>query len=229
MVSLLNNIQTLQLLVVITSNWNAHQGFIYSYQRNSSIFPWTIEVGPINVTIGQDGLAWGRGLEDFTYQANLIKKEGDKRSPAGIFHLGTIFGDQKHQKCAKKMPFLLITKDLEYVDDPCSRYYNQFVCETTSKRDWKSSEKMHEIGFPYALGLVIQHNHNPIKSGSGSAIFMHIWTEHDKGTAGCTAMAEDNLKELISWLDESKYPCIVQLPLKEYNIKKSQWKLPELP
>jgi D-alanyl-D-alanine dipeptidase len=230
MISLFNFPLVLQLLVVIAHDWSSVEGTLYRYQRSSSTLQWELSGPPIEVTLGKQGMAWGKGLCDFSDQNRLGKKEGDGKSPAGIFYLGPVFGNASHQPYAKNMPFLLITDDLEYVDDSHSLYYNQFVtAHSTKNRDWKSSEKMKEIGSLYALGFVVQHNLNPIEAGMGSAIFMHIWRSRGMGTAGCTAMAENDLNEIVLWLNAEQHPCLVQLPLEEYLNKKSQWGLPELP
>ena len=218
----------LQLLVVVAPHWDAVEGMLYCYERPSPLLAWKLCGAPIAVALGRSGLAWGRGIHDIEEKAH--KKEGDGRSPAGLFSLGPVFGDAEHQSYARNMPFLLITEELECVDDPDSLYYNQFVnAQFVEKRDWKSSEKMKEIGAPYAIGVVVQHNLSPIKAKSGSAIFMHIWEDKGRGTAGCTAMKEEDLNSLVSWLDVKKHPCLLQLPLTEYANKKNLWGLPELP
>lgn len=216
----------LQLLVVVSPDWNAIEGTLYRYQRAHSALQWELAGAPIPVTLGKHGMAWGRGLHDLGDH----KREGDGRSPAGLFSVGTAFGDVLHQSFARNIPFLLVTDDLECVDDPRSLYYNQFVtADSVERRDWTTSEKMKEIGSLYALGLVIEHNLNPIEAGMGSAIFMHIWESPGTGTAGCTTMAENDLNEVVAWLDAEQHPCLVQLPFEEYRNKKSQWGLPELP
>src|SRR3990167_4370209 len=106
------------------------------------------------------------------------KREGDMKTPIGRFPLGTAFGDEAHRKYARQMPYLLVEEGLECVDDPNSAHYDCFVTRRTKNRDWKSSEKMIEFGFDYALGVVIRY------MGNGSCIFMHIGSG---GTAGCVA------------------------------------------
>jgi D-alanyl-D-alanine dipeptidase len=62
----------------------------------------------------------------------------------------------------------------------------------------------------------------------GSAIFMHIWRGKGMGTAGCTIMEENDLIDIISWLDSRQHPYLVQLPLEEYHKKQPLWHLPDL-
>lgn len=209
----------LQLLVVLTPDWNAKDGTLCRYERTSCSSKWELVAQPISVNIGKNGMAWGRGLHDPSNLPGPIKKEGDGKTPAGIFSLGTVFGDTAHQGFAKKMPFLLIDEHLECVDDPGSIYYNQFVHRPSIQNcDWKSSEKMAEIGRLYNIGIVVQHNTDPIEPAMGSCIFMHLWNETKSGTAGCTAMEEKCLNEIVSWLDSSKKPCILQCPLEAFDL-----------
>ena len=230
MTNLSNFPHILQLLVVVSPGWNDTMGVMYRYQRDPATLRWELYAEPIGVSLGKKGMAWGRGLKDYSEKNGLVKREGDLRSPAGIFHLGPSFGNQSHQSCAQRMPFLLIDDSLECVDDPNSAYYNQFVhASSIDAPDWNSSEKMKEIGSMYAVGLVVQHNLHPIQPSMGSAIFMHVWSSKGAGTAGCTAMAECDLREIVSWLDENQHPCLVQMPLGEYSNRKSEWGLPELP
>jgi D-alanyl-D-alanine dipeptidase len=217
----------LQLVVVVTPDWNAREGTLYRYERSSTTDKWHLLDSSVTIHLGKNGMAWGRGLHVGDEVSGEQKREGDGKSPAGIFSLGPVFGDAEHQMYAKKMPFLEVTEDLECVDDPASSFYNQFVTSRSNiPRDWKSSEQMKQIGLVYALGVVIAHNVDPIEPGMGSCIFMHIWGATQVGTPGCTVMEESDLIPIISWLDETKHPCLVQLPIEEYKNKKEAWGLP---
>ena len=127
------------------------------------------------------------------------KREGDQKTPAGLFSLKTVFGDEAHRKHAVRMPYRLVEEGLECVDDPKSCHYNQFVDKTTKQRDWTSSEKMKEFGDSYALGVVIEYK------GDGSCLFIHVG---NGGTAGCVAMGRGDLIRLVEWLDLEKKPHI---------------------
>lgn len=218
-----------QLIVGVSENWDASCGQMHCFERKEMHSVWEAVDSPVEVTFGKKGMAWGRGVIDLREENGLHKKEGDGRSPAGIFSLGAAFGDLLHLECAQKMPFLLITEDLECVDDPASIYYNRFVNSCSiEEKDWKSSEKMQKVGPLYALGVVVQHNVDPILSGEGSAIFIHIWRSPAEGTEGCMAMAETDLKKLVAWIDPLKHPLFVQLPKQEYAQRQTMWKLPEI-
>jgi D-alanyl-D-alanine dipeptidase len=62
----------------------------------------------------------------------------------------------------------------------------------------------------YKYGIVVNHNHideKGAKKGAGSCIFIHIKAIP---TAGCTVMREDEMKEIIEWLDVKSHPLLVQ-------------------
>jgi D-alanyl-D-alanine dipeptidase len=80
----------------------------------------------------------------------------------------------------------------------------------------------------YRWGLVVEHNADAPVPGRGSCIFLHIWAGPEKGTAGCTAMEQTNLEELLRWLDSKKLPLLVQLPEGEYTRLRTAWRLPRL-
>ena len=218
-----------QLLVVVSSDWEKVEATLYRYERREETLPWERQGSPIPVVLGKNGMGWGRGVIDFTSFDGPSKKEGDGKSPAGFFYLGPAFGDLNYQNDhVSTIPFMLVTEDLEWVDDPNSAYYNRVVnTDSIESPDWVSSEKMKEVGPLYRLGLVVQHNLNPVEGGKGSAIFIHIWESENKGTHGCTAMSEGNLGEVVSWLRAEKSPCLVQMPIEEYRKRQALWELPE--
>ena len=80
----------------------------------------------------------------------------------------------------------------------------------------------------HSLKLFIAHNPPPkAKPDAGSAIFFHIWRGGgSKPTAGCTTMEERNLKKLVAWVDPTKQPVYILLPLNDYKAKRTAWKLP---
>jgi L,D-peptidoglycan transpeptidase YkuD (ErfK/YbiS/YcfS/YnhG family) len=133
------------------------------------------------------------------------KKEGDKKSPSGLFPLGEAFGSVP---IALKMDFRFITKEDKYINDPQHKQYNTWVNGTT---DAKSYEVM--LIPEYKKGVVIQYNMNPAIPGAGSAIFMNIWDSSMMGTSGCVAMDESSLQTILNWLDKSRHPYIFVSPV----------------
>jgi L,D-peptidoglycan transpeptidase YkuD (ErfK/YbiS/YcfS/YnhG family) len=217
----------LQCLLVLTPDWDAVEGSMFLFERQHIEAAWQQVEDPIPVDIGRKGMGWGRGVHPaIEPRSNPVKKEGDLKTPAGIYALGPVFG-YPEKPDNLKMDFLLIDDQLECVDDPLSLYYNQFVRPVEGEvKEWKSSEQMtHPL---YCCGLVIAHNTQPPVPGLGSCIFMHCLRTKGFGTAGCTAMEEHLLRKVLAWLDSSKHPHIVQLPLEQYDKLRDSWKLPKV-
>jgi L,D-peptidoglycan transpeptidase YkuD (ErfK/YbiS/YcfS/YnhG family) len=211
---------SLQLIVVTTPDWNAVDGRLQMYQRSSAGGPWQAEGGPIAIVIGKGGMAWGIGLDPMKatrVAADPVKREGDHKSPAGIFSLGDAFGYAPLNPDGWKVRYVPITPSTQCVDDPQSRFYNQILDSSAVAVDWKSAEHMRDAGEAYRWGLVVDQNPRPAHPRGGSCVFMHIWGGAGMGTEGCTAMPESQIKTILAWLDPQTNPLLVQMPLGQYQ------------
>ena len=206
-----------QLILVTTPDWDAVQGSLQRFERRSAKSSWKPVGAAIPVVVGRGGLGWGAGLGGAPSGDGPVKKEGDGKAPAGVFRLGPAFGYAPAVDASwLRMPYTPLAETVECVDDVSSRQYNQIVNRKDVKNvDWNSSERMRSVG-GYRWGIVVEHNAAPPVAGKGSCIFLHIWQAADKGTAGCTAMEQNNLEELMRWLDAKKMPVLVQLPQAAY-------------
>jgi D-alanyl-D-alanine dipeptidase len=228
-----------QMIAVTTSNWNAVEGQLQRYERTTTQENWRPVGKPIFVVLGKNGLGWGLGVlagDDSNFRAtpDPVKREGDGKSPAGVFALGTAFGYAFQPPRGLKIPYLSLTPSIECVDDSGSKYYNRIVNRSVVAPDWSSSEHMRNAGESYRWGVVVDHNAavtgdaNLPKPGGGSCVFLHIWHSHDQGTAGCTAMSQADLEALLTWLDPARKPLLVQLPHAAYERLIDRWMLPKL-
>lgn len=221
--------QSLQAVVVTTANWNSVNASLQRYERKKTNAPW-VKVGQhIPAVVGKNGLAWGSSNTDQVNSTDnvLIKKEGDKKAPAGIFNLNYVFGDASADSVKWiKFPYQQMTSNIKCVDDPESKYYNTIVDSNKIKADWKSAEEMKRSDNMYSFGIVVDYNTNPTIVGNGSCIFLHIWREPTQGTAGCTAIDNEQMEQLLRWLNPNAKPIIIQLPKSEYTLLKTQRKFP---
>ena len=64
-----------------------------------------------------------------------------------------------------------------------------------------SAEKLFRQDDLYDIVCVTSHNQNPIISGAGSAIFIHIAHNDYSATKGCIALKKDDLKEILLTID----------------------------
>ncbi|MBC8403092.1 MAG: L,D-transpeptidase family protein [Candidatus Marinimicrobia bacterium] len=223
-----------QIILILTDSLKATNGTLYYFERDCTKIEWILSNDKIPVVIGRSGLGWGIGLHDDTNILNFpIKEEGDGSSPAGVFNLSSVFGYKPTDQMLNiKMPYIHITEMIECIDDVTSKYYNKVVSrekiEKVENVDWQSSEKMNLAGIYYELGVIVDHNYDPIKKGAGSCIFLHNWANPNETTAGCTEMDPIKMREIVYWLDESKSPVLVQLTNQLYIDLIKQWELPKI-
>jgi zinc D-Ala-D-Ala dipeptidase len=216
-----------QCVVVLTDTWASTAGVLHAFERDRATASWK-ERGPgIAVVVGRNGLGLGRGLVRLVLKGAPDKKEGDDRAPAGIFRLSSAFGYAPAQSAAwVKLPYLALSKRIEGIDDPNSRYYDKLVDRSKiAKIDWRSSEQMRRDDVLYKWGVVVEHNPAALP-GAGSCIFLHIWKSSSAPTAGCTAMPESDLVTLIRWLNPARQPILVQMPRAAYHSVRAKYGLP---
>lgn len=208
-----------QLIIVTTPDWNAVNGQLQMYQRSSPKQPWKPVGTPVAIVVGKGGMGWGIGtqsLDAVRHAGDPVKREGDHKSPAGIFSLGTAFGYAPQPPAEWRVRYLPITPSTDCVDDPDSSHYNQIVDSSTVTSDWKSAEHMRDAGEAYRWGLVVEHNAAPPQPHGGSCVFVHIWDGPGHGTEGCTAMPEAQVTAMLAWLDPAAHPLLVQMPVRQY-------------
>lgn len=216
------------MILVTTPDWNTINGRLEFYERKKAKGKWRKIGDDVPIVVGRTGLAWGDGLQDNAKnsQTDPVKREGDGKSPAGIFKLTSTFGVAEKTDFLR-MPYTHLVESTECVDDVKSAKYNTIVDRfKVGFVDWNSSEKMLSVGEQYAWGIFVAHNSNPVKRGGGSCIFLHIWKDANTGTSGCTAMPRENLETILRRLDEKKKPVLVQLPALERERLQKLWKLP---
>jgi L,D-peptidoglycan transpeptidase YkuD (ErfK/YbiS/YcfS/YnhG family) len=156
-------------------------------------------------------LARGRGVDSIAseaWRALPEKREGDRRSPAGLFAFGTAFGRQPATALgAARWPYRRTSARDFWVDDPEAPVYNtwQRLPSLDAPRSWSSAERLSL----YDLALVIRHNDGPVLKGAGSAHFVHS-SDLARPTSGCTGVERAHLWRLINWLDPERQPLLLQ-------------------
>jgi D-alanyl-D-alanine dipeptidase len=219
-----------QAIVVSGESWSSPLGRAQLFERKNLKSKWKSVGKSFPVVVGKNGFALGVEMPDKRDKTDVVqpyKFEGDGKSPIGVFPLTAAFGTIDKPEYVK-LPYTKLEKWTECVDDTESRHYNKIVNRMqVGVFDWKSSEKMLEIGEQYDLGVFVAYNSNPVRKASGSCIFLHIWKDEKSGTEGCTAMSRENVEMILRWLDAGKNPFLVQMP-GEYISYYQTWKLPKL-
>ena len=126
------------------------------------------------------------------------KIEGDKCTPSGIYSIEKIYY-REDRLSMPKLDFqtIPINKNSGWCDDIRSTYYNKFIKFPFSY----SAEFLYREDDIYNIICIINYNTNPIIKNKGSAIFLHVANIDYSGTAGCLALKQDDLIELLQNID----------------------------
>ena len=191
-----------QLVVVISPEVNATTAVMTRYENEAGTY--RAVSSSIPVILGRSGLGWDKNREP-------LKREGDGRSPAGLYNISATFGEDVHSNSS--MPYWFADDKLICIDDVNDSKYNTMGYLEGSSVP-KSYELMRREDRVYRNGAVIDYNHERV-SGRGSCIFFHLSHPDKRPTSGCTAMEEQPLLEMIRWFDPHKNPKLLQIPKSE--------------
>ncbi len=126
------------------------------------------------------------------------KLEGDKCTPIGEFSFDKIYyRSDKLGLMNFSIPSASILEDDGWCDDPKSNFYNQHIKFPFSG----SAEKLYRKDDLYDLIFILNYNTNPIISGKGSAIFLHVCKDDFTPTEGCIALEKKALLKISKRID----------------------------
>ena len=129
------------------------------------------------------------------------KKEGDGKTPTGLYGLSVAFG--KKEDPGSLIPYTQIDEKYWWVGDYNSKYFNQLCHQDMKGRDWKldpaESEHLWDYkGYNYCL--FIEYNTEG-EYKKGSCIFLHCIGQKLE-TLGCIAVAEEDMIFILQHLRE---------------------------
>jgi D-alanyl-D-alanine dipeptidase len=228
-----------QVLVVTAQDWNSSRGTLVRMQRTRPQGPLRRIGRPLVVWLGRSGMGLRSdgpppgGLEAARGpSAHPVKQEGDGRSPAGLFELGELWGEAKTPPPNTRLSYRQAQEEDRCVDDVAHPQYGQLTrAPAQGPEPWKSAEHLRLPTAHYRLFMVIKYNmpeapEQP-RRGAGSCIFLHIAppaaAAADRATAGCTALEQADLQDLLAWLDRRKHPLLVQLPKEALRQASKAW------
>lgn len=205
-----------QALLVTSVRWDATDAALQRWRLDGE-GAWRAVGEAVPVTLGRAGLGWGRGLHDAEAAAGPDKREGDGRSPAGVFTIGTAFGYGAEAPEGMSWPYRSAGARDYFVDEASSADYNRWRRIPDGEANlpevrWGSFERMRRDDHVYEVGAVIEHNERCVP-GAGSAIFLHVWGAPGAPTSGCTAMSRDDVLTVLRWLEPAAAPVLVQAPV----------------
>lgn len=164
---------TNQVIVVAVSDEGAR---LCMYERDAA---WEL-VLETEAIIGKNGLG--------------KTKEGDGKTPVGVFLFVEAFGILDNP--GAQMEYIKVDKSHYWVDDSDSNYYNQLVSTDEVMEDWMSAEHIVEYEECYHYVLATSYNIERVP-GRGSAVFLHCTSDEAEATAGCIAVPEVYMRELM--------------------------------
>ena len=131
-------------------------------------------------------------------------REGISCTPTGLFSLGFAWGTDPRTDLS--IPYRQLNENCYWVDDPASPVYNQW--QETTEINWNSAEHLIDYASSYHYAVVVNYNCDPIVPGAGSAIFLHC-TAGASSTAGCIAVPDSQMWDILHWLREEDLPLIL--------------------
>ena len=131
-------------------------------------------------------------------------REGISCTPKGLFSLGFAFGTDPLTDLS--IPYRQLNENCYWVDDPASPVYNQW--QETTEINWNSAEHLIDYASSYHYAVVVNYNCDPVVPGAGSAIFLHC-TAGASSTAGCIAVPDSQMWDILHWLREEDLPLIL--------------------
>ena len=146
-------------------------------------------------------------VEDFYFKCCIgkngvtrRKREGDYKTPSGIFKIGKLFFREDRIKKPKTfLKAVKIEKNMGWCDDiNYPKKYNRLVINNIKIKH----EKLFRKDNKYDLLIPIKYNsRNPIP-GLGSCIFIHL-TKNYKPTAGCIALKKKDFLIMLKIINKS--------------------------
>ncbi len=131
-------------------------------------------------------------IDDFRFRCcvgkrgvSKLKREGDKKTPKGLFKIGNLFyRKDKNKKPLTKLKCIPINKKMGWCNDTKNKNkYNKLIYINKSIKH----EKLFRADTKYDFLIPITYNTKKRILKKGSAIFIHI-TKNYKGTDGCIAL-----------------------------------------
>ena len=125
------------------------------------------------------------------------KKEGDLKTPKGLFSLGFLYYRKDRLKSIKcKIKKKIIKKNMGWCDDVRSAKYNKQIYFPFNF----SAEKLYRKDNIYDILINIKYNQGPTVRGNGSAIFLHLSRKKYKPTKGCIGILKKDFLKILPFI-----------------------------
>ena len=130
----------------------------------------------------------------------LKKKEGDLKTPKGIFGVENLyFRKDRLKRPQTNLKCIEIKKDMGWCDDiNFEQKYNKLIKVDKNIKHEKLKRKDHK----YDLFIPIKYNYLKTSKGLGSCIFIHL-TNNYKPTAGCIALKKKDFIIMLKLINKN--------------------------
>ena len=128
------------------------------------------------------------------------KKEGDLKTPKGIFKLGMLYYRKDRVgilKCRIKKK--QIRENMGWCDDSRSKKYNREI----SLPFRFGAEKLYRKDNIYDIFINIKYNYHPTKKKKGSAIFLHLANKKFGSTKGCISILKKDFLKILPLINKN--------------------------
>jgi L,D-peptidoglycan transpeptidase YkuD (ErfK/YbiS/YcfS/YnhG family) len=122
------------------------------------------------------------------------KREGDGATPRGIFRPVRLWWRADRQpRPVTALPVRRITPLDAWCEEPLDRRYNRPIAVPPDE----AGDRLLRQDHLYDFIVEIDHNTRPRIAGRGSAVFLHLARPGLAPTAGCVAMPQEKLRQLL--------------------------------
>jgi L,D-peptidoglycan transpeptidase YkuD (ErfK/YbiS/YcfS/YnhG family) len=199
-----------QVIVVEAPRWSATEGTLTAYERDGT--SWRIVQPTVRAQLGYGGMVRGDR-----------RRQGTGTTPTGVYEILSGFGRKADP--GTELDYIKVDRNDVWPYDPRHpRTYNVFQDAPSNWRSYgKYVEYLWDMGMQYNYVAVLDFNlpagpittnergirrsTSPPNTSRGGGIFLHV--DNGKKTAGCIAVKESAMRDLMRWLDPAKDPVIV--------------------
>jgi L,D-peptidoglycan transpeptidase YkuD (ErfK/YbiS/YcfS/YnhG family) len=199
-----------QVIVVEAPRWSATEGTLTAYELVGT--EWMVIQPTVRAQLGYGGMVRGDR-----------RRQGTGTTPTGVYDILSGFGRKKNP--GTQLTYTAVDRDDVWPYNPrVPSTYNVFQ---DAPRKWKSYggyvEYLWDLGMQYNYVAVLDYNlpsgpirtdkrgirrsTTPPNTSRGGGIFLHV--DNGRKTAGCIAVKEPVMRDLMRWLDPQKDPVMV--------------------
>jgi len=199
-----------QVIVVQAPRWSSTEGTLTAYELVRG--QWRIVQPSVRAQLGYGGMVRGDR-----------RRQGTGTTPTGVYSILSGFGRKKNP--GTPLDYIAVDRDDVWPYNPrVPSTYNVFQ---SAPRQWKSYgnyvEYLWDMGMQYNYVAVLDFNlpggpirtdkrgirrsTTPPNTSLGGGIFLHV--DNGRKTAGCIAVRESVMRDLMRWLDPKKDPIFV--------------------